>query len=86
VPHSSAVSHQTNITNRESLPEILDNLAEMIIMYHINRIDFARNRVTMNIFRGVTGWRVNDAFGARVNRIRVLRNLEPECTSLLVRF
>ena len=41
----------------------------MIIMYHINRIDFGRTRVTMNIFRGVSGWRVNDAFGARVYRM-----------------
>ena len=41
---------------------ILDNLAEMIIMCHINRIDFGRNRIAMNILRGVTGWRVNDAF------------------------
>jgi len=28
-------------------------------MCHINRIDFARNRVTIKIFRGITGWRVN---------------------------
>lgn len=41
----------------------------MIIMYHANRIDFARNRVRINVCRGVTGWGVNDAFLARVNRM-----------------
>jgi len=41
----------------------------MIIMCDINRIDFARNQVTINIFRGVTGSRVNDAFFAGVSRM-----------------
>lgn len=40
----------------------------MVIICHISRIDFARNRVTSEISRGVTGWRVNDAFFAGVNR------------------
>jgi hypothetical protein len=41
----------------------------VIIMFNINRIDFFRNQVSMNIFRGVIGWRENDVFGAQVNRV-----------------
>lgn len=37
----------------------------MIIICHVNRIDFGRNRIKTNISRGVTGWRINDAFFGR---------------------
>ncbi len=53
----------SNITSRESPLKILDKAAQMIIMCHINRIDFARNPVTINVSRGVIGWRLNEAFG-----------------------
>jgi hypothetical protein len=40
----------------------------MIIICDIKEINFAGSRIMINIFRGVTGWRISDAFLAWVNR------------------
>lgn len=54
VAHSSAAGKLAKGPLAHKL-KILDKIAEIIIMRDINGINFARNQVTVNTSRGVSG-------------------------------
>ena len=54
------------------------------MMCHINRINFARNRDAINIFRGITSWRENDACDRNEILVRDGKGDKDRITMLLV--